>query len=200
MIEGQRIFPMPRSADDIYEQLLAVRCRRGDVDAWDELVRRYNGRLWYFVRRLVDDDDRTANVLQDVWVHVLRGLGALRDTERLTPWLYTIARRAAMSDYRERYAAEDQAGASFDLMVEDDPAGADVFENAELVHYGLQQIGRAGREILTLYFLEDLSVEEVAGVLDIPMGTVKSRLSRARSELREVLAREIGVPHAENAP
>lgn len=191
---------MSRSADDIYEELLVIRCRRGEVDAWDELVRRYNDRLWYYLQRLVDDHDRAAHLLQDVWVQVLRGLGSLRQANRLAPWLYTIARRTAMSDYRQRYAATEHDNESLNEVVDDDPAGIARFEDAELVHFGLRRIGRAEREILTLYFLEDLSIGEIARVLELPSGTVKSRLSRARCELRRVLNSEVGSSAAEDTP
>jgi RNA polymerase sigma-70 factor (ECF subfamily) len=182
---------MARTKSDIYDDLLVVRCRRGDDGAWDELVRRYNNRLWYYMRRLVDDDDRAAQLLQDVWVHVLRGLGGLRQPDRLAPWLYTIARRTVMSDYRQRYVDKERIeDTPVEDVVDDDPAALVQFENAELVHFGLKQIGWAEREVLTLYFLEDLSIGEIGRVLEIPPGTVKSRLSRARTELRRVLNRQ----------
>ena len=65
------------------------------------------------------------------------------------------------------------------------------FDNAELVHFGLGRIGIAGREVLTLYFLEDLSTGEIAEVLGIPVGTVKSRLHKARHDLRRELEIEV---------
>ncbi len=183
---------MARSTSDIYDELLALRCQRGDNAAWNELVQRYTDRLWYFVRRLIEDDDDAAQVLQEVWLQVLRGLSALRKVDRLAPWLYTVARRAAMNHYREQYAAPTrEAEPDLDQIVDDEPSGADQFENAELVHFGLRQLGRAEREVLTLFFLQDLSLGEIAAVLEIPVGTVKSRLSRARRELRSLLDTEL---------
>ena len=182
---------MSRSADDIYDELLVLRCQRGDVGAWDELVLRYNQRLFYYVRRLVEDHDHAAQVVQEIWLHVLRGLGALRRADRVAPWLYTIARRAVMSHFRERYAAsESPAEVPLDQLVDDGPPETAQFESAELVHFGLSRIGWIEREVLTLFFLEDLSIAEIAHVLNIPPGTVKSRLSRARSELRRVLEQQ----------
>lgn len=182
---------MARSTSDIYDELLVLRCQRGDNAAWNELVQRYTDRLWYFVRRLIEDDDHAAQVLQEVWLQVLRGLSALRKADRLAPWLYTVARRAAMNHYREQYAAPSrESEPDLDQIVDDEPSGADQFENAELVHFGLRQLGRTEREVLTLFFLQDLSLGEIAAVLEIPVGTVKSRLSRARRELRCLLNTE----------
>lgn len=184
---------MARSKNDIYDELLVVRCRRGDDGAWDELVRRYNNQLWYYIRRFVDDDDRAAQLLQDVWVQVLRGLGGLRQLDRLAPWLYTIARRTVISDYRQQYANTELAGETqLDEVVDDGPDAVIRFDNAEMVHFGLRKIGWVEREVLTLYFLDDLSIGEIGRVLEIPPGTVKSRLSRARVELRRVLEQQAG--------
>jgi RNA polymerase sigma-70 factor (ECF subfamily) len=182
---------MTRSADDIRIELLVVRCRRQDEAAWDELVRLFQDRLFYFVRRFVRDDDQAAVVMQDVWMQVLRGLSLLRSTDRLTPWLYTIARRMVVNRYR-REASEAVVSASerLDATAEDEHEAFEQFESAELVHFGLSRLDVASREVLTLHFLEEFSVAEIAGILEIAEGTVKSRLHRGRSELRRILDQE----------
>jgi RNA polymerase sigma factor (sigma-70 family) len=192
---------MQRSGDDIYEELLVVRCQRSDVAAWDELVRRYHDRLFYYIRRLIDDNDQATQLVQDVWVHVLRGLATLREFDRLAPWLYTIARRVVMTHFRSQYTKTPVPLNDETIQTAEDQGSDDAltFENAELVHYGLQRIGWVEREVLTLYFLQDLSIEEIARVLEVPAGTVKSRLARARKELRSVLRQEAGIAEEELA-
>ena len=188
---------MTRTPDEIHDELLATRCRRGDPAAWDQLVERYGGRLYYYLRRLVDDDEQAAQLLQEVWLHALRGLGALRHAGRLAPWLYAIARRAAMTHFRRRYAEGPAAGEPLDGVTDDGPDEALRVDDAELVHYGLSRIGLAEREVLTLFYLEDLSVAEISEVLAVPPGTVKSRLWRARRDLRRALEREAGAAAGE---
>jgi len=186
---------MPRGPDDIRDELLVLRCRRGDLEAWDELVRRYNGPLFYYVRRMVDADEPAAQLLQEVWVKVLESLRTLREDGRLAPWLYSLTRNVAMSHYRERYASrETNDQETIQEQTAEPVSDASRFEDAELVHLGLSRIGWREREILTLHFLDDLSVAEIATVLGIPSGTVKSRLHRARSELRQVLEHETRDP------
>jgi RNA polymerase sigma-70 factor (ECF subfamily) len=180
-----------RSADEIYDELLVTRCRRRDAAAWNELVDRYHARLLFYVRRFVDDEERAGSVLQDVWLSVLRGIPSLREGSRLAPWMYTIARRAAMNHFRDEYARREEPEITADVESGDPQDDGQLpFDNAELVHYGLGRIGPAEREVLTLYFLEDLSLGEIGDVLGVPVGTVKSRLFKARRDLKLVLDRE----------
>ena len=97
---------MNRTSREIYDELLVIRCRQRDLAAWDELVQRWNDRLLYYLRRLSDDEQKAANALQDVWLHAIRGIRSLRDGARLAPWLYTIARRTAMTHYRRGSAGD----------------------------------------------------------------------------------------------
>jgi len=180
---------MPRSPNDIRNELLVVRCRRNDPAAWDELVRTFNDRLFYFVRRLVNGEDQAMVVMQETWVQVLRCLKHLQSAERLTTWLYTIARRMVMNHYRRDFGEMDVGGDASADFIDDGNDPIAELENAELIHFGLSQIGLIEREVLTLFFLEDFSIAETADVLGVPAGTVKSRLARARAELRQVLAR-----------
>jgi RNA polymerase sigma-70 factor (ECF subfamily) len=182
---------MSRTSREIYDELLVTRCRQRDLAAWDELVHRWNDRLLYYMRRLIDHEDDATNALQEVWLHVFRGIHSLDNRSRLAPWLYTIARRTAMNHFRRDYARPEQSAPELiDSQIDDMGDEQLQLENAELVHFGLRRLERPERELLTLYFLEDLSIAEVAQLLEIPTGTVKSRLSKARRELKRVLETE----------
>jgi RNA polymerase sigma-70 factor (ECF subfamily) len=182
---------MNRTSREIYDELLVTRCRQRDVAAWDELVQRWSDRLFYYLRRLIDDEQEATNTLQEVWLSAIRGINSLKDGSRLAPWLYTIARRTAMNHYRQRYANLEEAASELVANERDDgPDQEDELENVELVHYGLGQLGLVEREVLTLFFLEDLTLKEIARLLDVPTGTIKSRLFKARRDLRRVIERE----------
>ena len=88
---------MRRTAEAIYEELLALRCRRGEKAALEELVRTWEKRLFYFIRRLVDNEADAWDVLQETWACVLSGISALREPRSLGPWLYRVARHAAFN-------------------------------------------------------------------------------------------------------
>lgn len=150
-------------------------------------------RLFYYLRRLTDDEQQAWDVLQRTWLRVIRGIEGLRDPGRFKSWLYTVARRAAADNLRELRAENSRRAEEAELdNLQDDSPGPEEFENAALVHYGLGRLPLAEREILTLFFLEDFSLAEIAEITDRPPGTVKCRLHRAKKALRKVLEREGG--------
>lgn len=184
---------MNRDSDAIRQQLLVVRCQLNDRAALEELVNLWERRLLFYVRRLVPDGEAFP-VLQEVWVKVLTGVGALKDPIRFAPWLYSLARHAALDHLRDDYARRQLLAPAAEETPEpesgDDTAGR--FDDAEQIHYGLSRLSVVEREVLALYFLEDLSVGEVAEVLGVPAGTVKSRLFHARKSLRAILEQRGG--------
>jgi len=181
---------LPRDKDAVARELLALRCRRGDRAALEELIRTWELRLLYFIRRLVRDEADAWDVLQETWVRVLRGIGSLSEPESLTPWLYRVARNTALSHVRSSEPPHESLDDHADALAGDPVAGPLDFADAEQVHRGLLALSLAHREVLTLFFLEDLSVDEVATVLGVPPGTVKSRLHYAKRALRKVIAEE----------
>ena len=183
---------MSRDKQVILLELLVLRCKQGDKSAFDELVRQWEGRLGYFVRRLVATEEDAWDVLQQTWMKVFKGIGSLNDPQRLPTWLYQIARCTAMSHWRSHHRDQARIEENADLAEFAAPEDAHRFEDAERVHLALGRVSLAHREVLTLYFLEDLSLEQMADVLDIPLGTVKSRLCYAKRALRDVLEREGG--------
>jgi RNA polymerase sigma-70 factor (ECF subfamily) len=169
------------------DEWLVVRCQLGERPAFDELIARWGEPVWKYVRSLTNSDEVASEIVQDVWLRVLRGLNRLRDGSKLRAWLFGIARRTLMDRLRERYAAPviDQVDVS-DLEVPDDNnAGTDdIEEDLAAMEEALARLPVVEREALTLFYLRELSLGEVADVLDVPIGTVKSRLFRARKLLR----------------
>jgi len=171
----------------IYYELLALKCSQGRKDAQEELVRTWERRLFYYIHRLVDDEQDAWQVLQETWVKVLRGIAGLEEPRRLPAWLYGIARNTAFSHLRARYAEQALMERQADLPEAKALDEGLEFENAEQVHYGLGRLTVQHRDVLTLYFLQDLSLEEIAQVQGVPVGTVKSRLYYAKRALRAAL-------------
>ena len=182
---------MNESSQAILDELLVLKCRRGDVGAWRELVERYQPRLFYFIRRLVDQERDAWDVLQQTWMAAMQGMGRLKEPRALRTWLYRIARNEAAlrlrragreADYVDPEELREVAG-----PVEEDQDDPWPAEAAGKLHECLAKLSLPHREVLTLHFLEDLSVEEVATITGVPPGTVKSRLYYAKRALRSAI-------------
>ena len=168
------------------DELLVIRCQLGERAAFDELVERWYPPVWMYLRRVAGGDEAARDVAQDVWLRALRGIGRLRDGSKLRPWLFGIARRALMDRLRQQYATRGDS----DVDVEALPAGAfsdDSRDEMTAMEDELARLPVIEREVLTLFYLREMSLAEVAEVLDLPVGTVKSRLFRARQLLRRGL-------------
>lgn len=178
----------PAETDEagLNDELLAVRCQLGEHGALDALVDRWHTRLWQYVRRMSGDDESAAETVQDIWLRVLRSIPQLRDPSRLRPWLFGIARRAVSDRLRAAYAEPLES----DLGPDDIPASDDAIDLEQtigVVHEALAALPVGPREVLVLFYLHELSLQQLAEVLCIPVGTVKSRLFSARARLRNEL-------------
>jgi len=168
-------------------ELLAIRCQLGEPAAFEDLIARWHAPLWSFIRRLVGDDESARDIFQDVWVRVIRGIPQLRDGSRLRAWLFGITRRTVMDRLRKEYAESPIA----DLDVDDIPADALSLDAANLdeLERALVELPIVEREVLTLFYLQELSLNEVAEALKVPVGTIKSRLFRAKRLLRQAVTK-----------
>ena len=165
--------------------ILVTRCQRGDGEAFAGIVRLWERPLFYYLRRLAPSEADTWDVLQDTWLRVFRAIKTLRDPRTLPAFLYTTARNVALARLRLRPELDDEpahpeTGASPDYAFI-------AFDDAEQVHHALDQLPLLQREALTLYFLQDLTIEEIAEVLGVPPGTVKSRLHYAKAAVRRII-------------
>jgi RNA polymerase sigma factor (sigma-70 family) len=166
------------------DELLAIRCQLGERDAFEALIARWHEPVWRYLRRLANSDDAASDLSQDTWVRVLRGVASLRDPVSLRPWLFGIARRVAMDRFRREYRqAVDADAALEDLAATDDDA--DLEADLAALESKLQCLPLRERETLALFYLRELSIEQIAALLAVPAGTVKSRLFRARQLLRQ---------------
>lgn len=172
--------------DDLEDELLAIGCLLGEREAFDRLIERWHQPLWLYVRRVTGSDDAAADALQETWLRVPRGIARLREPARLRAWLFGIARRTVMDRLRQKYAEPERATDELaDLPAPDDPR--ELEEEMGALHEELARLPFVEREVLVLFYLDELTLQQLADVLGIPVGTVKSRLFRARGLLRRQL-------------
>jgi RNA polymerase sigma-70 factor (ECF subfamily) len=137
---------------------------------------------------MLREADRAEDVLQDVWLLVLRGLPRLADPGAFPAWLYRIARDRACREMRERRPLQTLK----DTDIAEEPGDEIRLEDAEHIHAALNELAPEHREVLVLRFLESMTYEEIARVTSCPVGTVRSRIHYAKRALRGALERTCG--------
>ena len=184
----------PGRPDD--EGSLLARCRAGDTRAFEVLVQRYQDRAYGLALRLLRSAPDAEEVTQDAFVRAWRSLADFRGDSSFGTWLYRIVWRRAVdraATLRTRKQREEPLDAPVGgepgraevaVAVEESTGGADVSEWMRLTE-GLSEPQQA---VVTLFYYEDMALKDVARALDMPEGTVKTHLSRARAVLRAKLA------------
>jgi len=183
----------PGADDDrLLEHLWVLRAQVGDPSAYMRLFERYNARLQYYVRRIVGRS-AAEDVVQDVWLTVLRKLGSLEEPLAFRTWLYRIAHNRAVSRLRKMSrevpledAAEEELNQMMGTSASEDSEGAESFAQVDAVRLNaaLDRLSGPHRRALTLRFLEGLSYEEIAKVEGVGVGTVRSRLHYGKKSLK----------------
>ncbi len=180
---------------------LIARCRQGDPLAWELLVRRYQSRIFGIASAYVGDREEARDLAQEIFLRVWRNLEHCRESERFEAWLLAIARNASLDALRRRQARpprQDLPVESAHALADPSPSAAEHWEADErrrLLLRAMDELSPLNRELIVLKEMQALPLEEIAALLDVPLGTVKSRASRARLELARAL-RALGGPPA----
>jgi len=175
----------------VHEAELLVRLRAGDAGAFEELVIAYQHRVFGIALRMLGRRAEAEEIAQDVFVRVHRSVAGFRGDAKLSTWLYAITSRLCLN----RLASADRrfTQASEDLVVElrdeaaDPPSALERREREAALHRALAELPDDRRIVVVLRDLEGLSYGEISETLGLELGTVRSRLHRARTELREKL-------------
>ena len=166
------------------EALLVLRAQLGDREALEALLRAIRPSLLRFVAGIIGADD-AEDLLQDVLFVIYRKLGGLQNADVFKPWAFRIASRAAFKHLKKRTRLPALVG---DELLEDLPADMSMPQVDEsLLSAMLATLSPASRAVLTLHFKEEMTLAEVAAVLEIPIGTVRSRLAYGLTTLRTQL-------------
>jgi RNA polymerase sigma-70 factor (ECF subfamily) len=177
--------PAINDLPQIEERLTVLLAQQGDREAFCRLVDSYDGRLLYFVRRILGETEGALDILQSVWLIVHRKLWKLKSLDAFRVWLYRIAHDQAVTELRRKSKRPLLVEEVETIPESDDPSVEEAaFDNAELVHVALNGLSVDHRRVLTLRFLEDMTIDEIAEVVGCRSGTAKSRLHYAKNALR----------------
>ncbi|GAB4113525.1 MAG: ECF family RNA polymerase sigma factor SbrI [Wenzhouxiangellaceae bacterium] len=176
------------------QDLLVLAAQSGNRRAFAALFKLHHRSLLRFATKFSRDPELARDAVQDAWLGMTRALPGLHDPRAFRSWLYRRVRwrllDAMRASQREplQAAADDSAGNATDAEDNTQRRQQQQTEDHNQLQYALAQLPLIDRQAIELFYLQQLQINEIAIVLEIPTGTVKSRLNRARKQLRALLA------------
>jgi RNA polymerase sigma-70 factor (ECF subfamily) len=175
----------PAGTDAAAEERAWVRrARGGDSDAYRRLVERHADAVFETTLRIVRSREEAEEAAQDAFVRAWRALDGYREEARFSTWLYRIAVRCALDAAARLRQRRDREVAAEPEQIERTPAPERAVTDRRRLERALGRLTAVQRAVVTLFYLRDRPVDEVARILDLPSGTVKTHLHRARGALR----------------
>lgn len=183
---------MSRTHEDIEDELLVLQCQDGDAKALAALIARWQPRLGRLAWRLTGEREAARDIVQDAWLTIVRRINRLDDPARFRSWAYRIVSNRCVDWTRRRVVQrkatielQSTASSAFDELT----ITPDTVDELACMRDALRKLPDNQRAILSLHYLDEMSVAQIAHVLGLPEGTVKSRLFHARNRLKQAMER-----------
>lgn len=176
---------MERGTERIVDEYLVLAGQTGDQQALEALARRWTPKLLRYAGRLIGSVDLARDIVQDTWAGAIRGLASLDDPTRFPAWIYGIAHRKTMDCMRAR-TRQRRLLAVYDTQCSEDSEQSHSDGLIDM-RRAMRKLSPEHRHVIALFYGADLDIDEIADVLSIPLGTVKSRLFNARRQLRDLV-------------
>ncbi len=189
---------MPDLKDKSDEQLV-LELQQGRIEYYDVLVERYQHRLFGYLMQLVRDQQLAEDLLQETFIRLYQHYNSYRPIAKFSTWIYTIATNLVRSHMRRRMKMttvdlEPREAGDRPIELADDAPAVDELVmgrmTVEAVRDAMEKLPEEFRQVIILREIEELSYDEIVEILNLPLGTVKSRINRARGRLKELLAKD----------
>ena len=167
----------------IENELLVLRCQEGDVAAFEQLVNRWQERLWRHAWRLTGEESAAWDALQEAWIGISRGLYRLAEPAAFSAWAYQIVGHKCR-DWLRRHRRQRQLDELYSEEVHESYGPEQEPEQYADLREALARLLGPDRAIIALHYEDGFGTAEIAAILGVPEGTVKSRLFHARKRLR----------------
>jgi len=192
--------PVAEASADLPDRLLIARLRRKDPSAFELLVRTHQNRVYDFCVRMLSDREEAFDLTQEIFISIHQNLEKFRADAKLTTWIFRISRNHCLNRLkylkRRGRGRSDEFGESNELSITEALGGSSQPDDAiaarrerEVVHQAIAHLEEEQRALVVLRDVEGLSYEEIMEITELPEGTVKSRLHRAREKLAGILAK-----------
>ena len=178
-----------KNRKDLTDELLMRNIGNGDRQAFDELYNRYSNRLFYYFYRMLGNCEETANdFLQDIFLKIIDKPELFNPDYPFRKWIYSVAHNMCKNEYRKRESRKTVLQDTFPQDLSDENNLEDDQSRwIEIAFREIKGLSEKYREILLLKYRENFSLEEITEILELPKGTVKSRLFYARNELSKLV-------------
>ena len=186
------------------ESLFVLRLKANEDAAYDELVRTYNASIFHVAYRMLGDTAEASDVVQEIFIKVFRNIGSFKGEAALKTWIFRIALSEILNRLRwwksrhrsSTVSLDDQPNGHEHYVPDSGPSPEEMLESKEremAIQEALGKLSSEHRSIIVLRDIEGFSYTEIAEVLSISMGTVKSRLARGREDLKKYLIRYLSI-------
>jgi RNA polymerase sigma-70 factor (ECF subfamily) len=170
---------MEEQTSNLVDELLVMDAQDGDRKAMQKLVERWQRRLWHHAYRVTSDAEAAWDITQQSWLGIIKGLRKLHDPANFKAWAYKITTNKSI-DWMKRSEAANE------ISIEEIQDQEHIEKKDTGIKELLEKLDMRRRAVISLYYFEQLSIPEISAALNIPRGTVKSRLDRARKELKKL--------------
>ena len=182
--------------DSPSDEELIERFQNGDIYAFEEIVKRYKDQLLNFAYRFLGDIEDSEDIVQETFLRIFRKKKAYKNIAKFSTWIYTITGNLAKTELRRRNKRKlfSLSGLKYNDkeyeipdLKKDPEEKADSVVKDEIVQKAINSLSPKFKEVIILRDIQELSYEEISKIINIPLGTVKSRVNRARLKLQELL-------------
>ena len=181
------------------DEELIFQFQQGNIGAFNELVQRYKDKLLNYVYYYFNDLDTAEDIVQDTFLKLYTHKNSYKEVAKFSTWIYTIAGNLSKTELRKRkrrktFSMSDYTKDDFDLIIKSKDVLPDEkhdnAENLKKLKYGLKKLSLDFKTVLILRDIQELSYETISNITSMPLGTVKSRINRARIKLYELIKEE----------
>ena len=180
---------MKKSREQIYDELLVIKCRQGNKGAFDELVGRWQKRLWHYSFKVTGSESAAWDIVQETWYGIIKSIRKLEDVSVFPRWAFRIANNKC-TDWLRKQRRQRQFNNELSKQPRSESDKKQSSDEAtESLRAAIDKLSPDRRALLTLRYHEGFDIGQIAEILSVPEGTVKSRLHRTLDQLRQTVER-----------
>jgi RNA polymerase sigma-70 factor (ECF subfamily) len=172
----------------LQDELLVIKCQQNDSQAFEEIVQKWQKRLWAYAFRMIGSETSAYDIVQETWCGVIKGLNKLNDVSVFPSWIFRLLHNKCV-DWIQNEQRETRLKKGLKKIEPEEP-GQDMVDGGDTLQIAIERLSPERKALILLRFQEEMAIGQMAEILNLPEGTVKSRLHRTVMELRCLLEKD----------